>query len=136
MYRFVFLFVLNAAASAAPAPNDIQCPCELAVKDRENLWGFLKKISLDVPDENKEFYSALPGQLSPTLDCDCEEYNRKKRKVVEVPEVIDDEINQTGAEETREKKSLYFINHGVGSCPENTVAIHGLCVERIEELDY
>lgn len=130
------IFAFIAAAVSAVIADDCTCdpPSDL---EASGLWEFFKKLSSERGEsdtEDKNLLAVLPGELSPLLDCNCLEKNRRKRKVL--PEVTD-ELPQTP--ETQENLDTPAVSDSEGEllpigerspkCPQGYVWFGILCVD-------
>lgn len=123
-------FLLALAGALVRAEDD--CTCDPRTEeDSRALWDFLKKLSgNDLADaEDQEMRAVLPGVLSPLLECNCLEKNRRKRKItpeVEEVEKVDVEIPASAERDPiREKKSIHFKTT---RCAKGFVWIGVMCV--------
>ncbi|PZC73028.1 hypothetical protein B5X24_HaOG210167 [Helicoverpa armigera] len=120
------LFALLAVAAVASADND--CNCEpLSELENSALWEFFTKLSKEAdPNDktNQDLHAVLPGELSPLLDCNCLEKNRKKRRIL--PE---------SAEEAKEIADFLdeaddsLVGLRTPKCPQGRVWMGIMCVD-------
>lgn len=124
------IFAFIVAAVGAEIADECLCdpPSELETK---GLWQFFKQLSTEVSDtEDKNVLAVLPGELSPLLDCNCVEKNRKKRKILpevtdeapETPEPLDTPVADPGFESVP-------IGERSPKCPQGYVWFGILCVD-------
>ncbi|KAH9645016.1 hypothetical protein HF086_003346 [Spodoptera exigua] len=135
--KIIYLAFIAAAVSAVIA-DDCTCdpPSDL---EASGLWEFFKKLSSDRSEsdtEDKNLLAVLPGELSPLLDCNCLEKNRRKRKVL--PEVTDEvpdtpetaetpQIPETQVSDSEDESLLIGVRSP--KCPQGYVWFGILCVD-------
>lgn len=122
-------FLLALAAAAVSAEDDCTCDPQTE-EDSRALWDFLKKLSgNDLADaDEQEMRAVLPGVLSPLLECNCLEKNRRKRKIT--PEVEEEKVElevpaSAEPDPIREKKSIHIKTT---RCAKGFVWIGIMCV--------
>uniref|UniRef100_A0A2A4KAE9 Uncharacterized protein n=1 Tax=Heliothis virescens TaxID=7102 RepID=A0A2A4KAE9_HELVI len=122
--KLICFLALLALAALASAENDCNCdpPTEL---ENSALWNFFTKLSKEVDPEdknNQDLHAVLPGELSPLLECNCLEKNRKKRRIM--PESAE-EARENNVEE-EDEGSLDGLRSP--KCPQGYVWYGILCV--------